>query len=225
VIITNDVTPGNVGDGQAAGPLLDEVLAEAKAHSDEESPVEVFGDASYGTVGIVEKLEEANIEVNVKVQEPSPPKKGFFSKSDFTIDLQEQTVCCPQGIVVPIRERSAHNRAGIALFGAHCTSCPMRTKCTTAKSGRQVWIHSHEETLQRTRACQRRMAWKTRYRAIRPKVERKFAHLMRRRHGGRRARVRGCSRVRADFALLCAVANLKRLAVLDVHHDGVRWVC
>ena len=45
VIVTNDVTPGNVGDGQAAGPLLDEALAEAKAHSDEESPIEVFGDA------------------------------------------------------------------------------------------------------------------------------------------------------------------------------------
>jgi hypothetical protein len=224
VIVASDVSPGNVGDGQAAGPLLDEALAESKAHSDEESPVEVFGDASYGTVDIVEKLEDANIEVNVKVQEPSPSKKGFFSKTDFTIDLQEQTVCCPQGILVRIRERSAHNRAGIAWFGAHCAACPLRTKCTTSKSGRQVWIHSHEQTLQRTRANQRRLAWKTRYRAIRPKVERKFAHLMRRRHGGRRARVRGRPRVRADFALLCAAANLHRLAVLGVRHDGVRWV-
>ena len=47
---------------------------------------------------------------------------------------------------------------------------------------------------------------------------------MRRRHGGRRARVRGRPRVRADFALLCAAANLQRLAVLGVRHDGVRWV-
>ena len=47
-----------------------------------------------------------------------------------------------------------------------------------------------------------RPAWKAGYRATRPKVERKIGHLMRRRHGERRARVRGKARVAADFALL-----------------------
>jgi hypothetical protein len=37
-----------------------------------------------------------------------------------------------------------------------------------------------------------------------------------RKHGGRRARVRGTSRVAADFALLGAAVNLKRLAELGV---------
>jgi IS5 family transposase len=53
---------------------------------------------------------------------------------------------------------------------------------------------------------------KQRYRAIRPKVERKIAHLMRRKHGGRRARVRGRERVHLDFALLAAGVNLARIA-------------
>jgi hypothetical protein len=35
-------------------------------------------------------------------------------------------------------------------------------------------------------------------RATRPRVERKIAHLMRRRHGGRRARVRGRTKIAAD---------------------------
>ena len=35
---------------------------------------------------------------------------------------------------------------------------------------------------------------------------------MRRRHGGRRARVRGTTKVGADFSLLAAAANLARLA-------------
>ena len=60
------------------------------------------------------------------------------------------------------------------------------------------------------------------HRATRPKVERKLAHLMRRRHGGRRARVRGAVRVGQDFALLAAAHNLRRLASLGVHYDG-RW--
>ena len=37
---------------------------------------------------------------------------------------------------------------------------------------------------------------------MRPKVERKLAHLMRRKHGGRHARVRGRAKVDADFNLV-----------------------
>lgn len=42
-----------------------------------------------------------------------------------------------------------------------------------------------------------------RYRAILPKAERKIGHLMRRRHGGRRARVRGTTKIAADFRAAC----------------------
>ncbi|WP_033227559.1 transposase, partial [Streptomyces sp. NRRL F-6674] len=66
--------------------------------------------------------------------------------------------------------------------------------------------------------------WLARYRATRPKVERKISHLMRRRHGGRHARVRGTAKVGADFSLLAAAANIARLAVLGLSSspDG-RW--
>ncbi|MCC6873673.1 MAG: transposase [Sandaracinaceae bacterium] len=40
--------------------------------------------------------------------------------------------------------------------------------------------------------------------------------MMRRKHGGRRARLRGTERVRHDFALLAAAINLARLAALGV---------
>ncbi|MHB1522201.1 MAG: transposase [Ferrimicrobium sp.] len=46
------------------------------------------------------------------------------------------------------------------------------------------------------------------YRITRPKVERKFAHLMRRKHGLRRVRVRGLLRVGNDFSLLAGGENL-----------------
>jgi IS5 family transposase len=42
--------------------------------------------------------------------------------------------------------------------------------------------------------------------------------LVRRRHGGRRVRVRGLAKVAADFSLLAAAVNLARLGVL-----GLRW--
>jgi hypothetical protein len=47
---------------------------------------------------------------------------------------------------------------------------------------------------------------------------------MRRRHGGRRARVRGTTKVAADFALLAAAVNLARLGVLGLHRiAGNGW--
>ena len=45
----------------------------------------------------------------------------------------------------------------------------------------------------------------------------KLAHLVRRRHGGRRVRVRGLAKVAADFNLLAAAVNLARLGVLGLH--------
>ena len=61
------------------------------------------------------------------------------------------------------------------------------------------------------------------YRATRPKVERKLGHLMRRKHGGRRARVRGKDKVDADFNLLAAAINLTRLTVLGLRSTGTGW--
>ena len=66
------------------------------------------------------------------------------------------------------------------------------------------------------RARQADPAWRDDYRATRPKVERKLAHLMRRWHGARHARVRGTIRIGADFSWLAAGVNLVRLAVLGL---------
>jgi IS5 family transposase len=46
---------------------------------------------------------------------------------------------------------------------------------------------------------------------------------MRRRHGGRRARVRGLIKVTADFTLLAAAVNLARLGVLGLTHRNGAW--
>jgi hypothetical protein len=99
----------------------------------------------------------------------------------------------------------------------------LRDACTSSPAGRTVSIHPHEAELLVARARQRTPAWLADYRATRPKVERKLAHLLRRRHGGRRARVRGLVRVGQDFKLLAAAVNLARLAVLDLGWHAGRW--
>lgn len=212
IITATAVTSSNVGDAAPAEELLSDVLrpTDKPASSDQ---AEVYGDASYGGAELVEKLEAAEIEPNVKVQPPSA-RDGMFSQDDFHIDLDACTVQCPAGQLV--RLRLSKDGSSEAQFGLRCSDCPLRQKCTESKAGRTVYVHPKHRTLDRARQRQRDPNWRARYRATRPKVERKFAHLMRRKHGGRRARVRGRVRVGYDFSLLAAAVNLTRLAVLGV---------
>ncbi len=148
-----------------------------------------------------------------KVQPPAAPG-GPFPKDRFTIDLGAATVTCPADVTVPIQSDKAGG--GTAVFAGACTGCPLAAQCTTAKAGRSISIGRYEAELTRARATQQDPAWRAEYRATRPKVERKLGHLMRRRHGGRRARVRGQTKVAADFSLLAAATNLARFGVLGL---------
>ena len=178
-----------------------------------EESAAVYGDNAYGTGPLHERLEQAGIESKCKTQQPAN-SGGRFSKNEFDIDLEQESVTCPAGNTAPIRRGS--DGAGTASFGPACAGCPLREQCTTAAAGRNISVGVYEEQLAAARARQRHPDWVADYRGTRPKVERKIGHLMRRKHGGRRARVRGQVKVAADFALLAASVNLARLAVLAV---------
>ena len=63
-----------------------------------------------------------------------------------------------------------------------CTTCPLRAGCTTSGSGRTINVGPHERLLADARARQADPGWQADYRANRPKVERRLAHLVRRLH-------------------------------------------
>jgi len=197
--------------------------ADANAERDpaggESERLQVYGDAAYGAGTVLETLENADAEIMCKVQPPVAPA-GRLAKDAFTIDLQARTVTCPAGQTATLR--TAGDRQ-IARFAGACHGCPLAAQCTTSTKGRTIHIGPHEQQLTRARKRQRDPDWKADYTATRPKVERKIAHLVRRKHGGRRARVRGQTKVNADFALLAAAVNLARLATLGLTHQNGRW--
>jgi hypothetical protein len=213
IIVSTAVTAGNVSDAVPAADLIGDVLDGKKA-SDGENTAEVYGDASYGTADLVEKIEAAGAQANVKVQAPAPARVGLYAQDAFTIDTKAQTARCPAGVLVQLRLQK--DRSAVADFSDSCSGCSQRPLCTDSPSGRTVRVHLKHDTLHSARRRQGDPQWRLRYRSTRPKVERKLAHLMRRKHGGRRARMRGCLRVGHDFALLAAGVNLARLAVLQV---------
>ena len=195
--------------GPADGPADTDTEPSAAAQQ-----LAVYGDAAYGAGPLLARLEDAGARIMTKVQPPTAAG-GRFAKDRFDIDLAAGTVTCPGQVSVAIWPAKAGG--GTAAFGTACAHCPLAAQCTTSPAGRTVTIGAYEEQLARARTAQADPAWRDDYSATRPKVERKIGHLMRRRHGGRRARVRGTTKVGADFSLLAAAVNLARLGVLGLH--------
>ncbi len=218
IVTATAVTPGNSGDAAVAPELLEADLETPE--SDTAELLTVYADAAYGRGELLETIEEAGASLRIKVQ-PAVASTGGCSKDEFSIDTEAATVTCPAGLTVPLRAR--RRRAAEATFGSACAACPMAARCTTAKAGRSITVGPHEASLARARAARQDPAWLADYRATRPRVERRIAHLVRRHHGGRRARVRGRPRVAADFALLAAAVNLARLALLGLVRVGPTW--
>ena len=222
VITATGVTSGNTGDADPAPQLVADLLPDDHDQAPTVEGTAVYGDCAYGTGEMLDQLHQAGIDAKTKVQAPNAPA-GKFAKDQFDIDLAAQQVTCPAGVTVPIRTVHGHARlAGKADFARACATCPLRAQCTDAKTGRSITISRWEARLAAARIRQTDPAWKADYRATRPKVERKIAHLMRRRHGGRRARMRGQARIAADFNLLAAAVNLARLATLGLTHTPHR---
>jgi hypothetical protein len=238
IVTATEVTAANVGDGTAVPRLMAEVLVSSTPEDKTGEPqcrgegegdppnreakkrelpelatrLQVFGDAAYGTAEVLRQL-DGQIDPYLKVPAPVA-HRGLMSKEHFSVDLTEGLVTCPasqKAVIHPLKRGG-----GLASFGSRCATCPLRAQCTRSPDGRTIHIHPDEDLLSRERQRQKHRPWKSSYRATRPKVERKLAHMMRRRHGGRRARVRGRTRVAHDFALLAAATNLARLATLKV---------
>jgi hypothetical protein len=222
IITATAVTSGNTGDAEPVAALISDLTTPIGSNTGEGTAA-VYGDCAYGAGEVLDRLDGAGIDIKTKVQAANAVG-GKFTKDRFHIDLHQQHVTCPNGTTVAIRPTNGRARdVGRADFGASCATCPLRGQCTDSKTGRTVTISRYEAHLAAGRARQTDPAWQADYRATRPKVERKIAHLMRRRHGGRRARMRGRARIAADFNLLAAAVNLARLAALGLTHANTGW--
>ena len=202
LITACELTPGNVGDAQAAPGLL----------AGEPGPIEVLGDSAYGSGGFRQHLAEHGHTATIKPIPLQPAIPAGFTIDDFTIDLDAMTVTCPNAITVTITTRRH------ATFGAKCQGCPMRSRCTSSRHGRKLHINAHHDLLAAARAHALTSEFQQPYRQHRPMVERSIAWLIRR--GGRKVRYRGIARNQIGFAHRCAAVNLGRLINLGIGWDN-----
>ena len=133
-----------------------------------------------------------------------PAVPGGFTIDDFTIDERDGTVTCPAGLTRPM------TRTRTVTFGAACAGCPLRQRCTTAKDGRSMTIHPHEDLLRAARTQARTPEFRQAY-PTRSAIERIISWTAV--QNGRRVKLRyaGAAKNNAWLHTRCAAINLRTL--------------
>jgi hypothetical protein len=127
-----------------------------------------------------------------------------FPKTAFTLSWDEQTLRCPNDVVIPL----AVGRTVRFPEGA-CAACPLRDRCTPSEHGRSIKIHPDERLLAELRQRQQTSAGRTKLRE-RVKVEHALAHVGH--WQGDRARYLGVRKNLFDLRRSAVVFNLHVIA-------------
>lgn len=205
IITATDLSAGNIPDGEAAPGLI----------ADEPAGTEILGDSAYGTGELRDHLEERRLEATIKPMPLRPAVDGGFTLDDFDICEDQGTVTCPAGVTVTLSPRRR------ARFGAHCTGCPLRRRCTKSRAGRVIALHPNHRLLAAARAQADTDEFAAVYRQHRPMIERTIAWLVR--GPNRRVRYRGVERNQIWLAHRAVAVNLTRLINLGLTHNGATW--
>jgi Transposase DDE domain/Transposase domain (DUF772) len=200
------LTAANLPDGPTGLQLL----------AGEAPGLEVLGDSAYGAGATRAALRAAGHRQTIKPIPLQSAVPGGFTIHDFRVDRQAGTARCPAGQVAPITS------SGRVSFTRWCQHCPLRRRCTTAKGGRAIHLHRHEDELRAARRQAVTRTFQHSYRRWRPMVERSLAWLVA--DGCRRVPYRGIERNDLWWSLRVAAANLRRLVVLGLARRDSGWV-
>jgi hypothetical protein len=187
------ISPGNEHDGHHAATLVEQQPQNRR-------PARLIGDTAYGNVEVREQLEQRAIGVLAPLHLKGADNETTVHKDRFAIDLQAETVTCPQGHTAPIYKPRPSGPAAdgtrVARFAANdCEPCPLRTRC--APNGRrQIRVHRREDLRQ---AALRELADPLHHghlKRTRPRIERLLGLIVHRYHA-RKSRYYGARKPRS----------------------------
>ena len=118
----------------------------------------------------------------------------------------------------------ALSRTRVATFGVLCRDCPLRSSCTTCKTGRKLVLHPRDGLLRAARADWAATGLRKDYTAWRPNVERAVAQVATFRGRRLKLRYRGVTKNHAWLKRRTAAVNLRNLIGKGLTHRGGAWV-
>ena len=140
------------------------------------------------------------------------PKDGAIPKERFAIDLDSDTVTCPEGKTTPIYKPRAHRKTTtgerVARFARKdCEPCPLRPRCAPGGQ-RDIRIRRREDLRQAALRVlsdpdQREHLYRTR-----PRIERLLGLIVHR-YRGRKSRYLGARKSTLQAAWTAVLVNLQ----------------
>lgn len=212
MIVAEDVVVEGNDNGQLV-PMIDESRENLGAVAEEH--VADSGYFSSGQIGLAEERE-----YDVLVDE-SPGERVTQRGSDsnpyhhsrFRYDDEHDCCVCPQGNRLPFLEKKSKGKNGNDVRRYRCRdygSCPDRWKCSKAKKGRTIDIGFHRAAVEKHRKKRENPDKRKQLKARKTIVEPVFGWI-KQGLGFQRWTVTGLESVRAQWALVCATINLKKL--------------
>jgi transposase len=198
------ISPGNEHDGHHAATLVEQQPTQRR-------PTRVIGDTAYGNVEVREQLEQRAIGVLAPLHLTGANNETIVHKDRFAIDLQTETVTCPEGKTAPIYKPRPSGPAAdgtrVARFTPKdCEPCPLRERC--APNGRrQIRVHRREDLRQ---AALRELADPVQLghlKRIRPRIERLLGLIVHRYHA-RKSRYCGARKATLQAVWTAVLVNL-----------------
>ena len=204
--------------GDEAADAIVLVRQEEDVHGNDVEAVSLDGVGFNGPM-LREMENPDGLAVNTIVPPPKEPASETFPAEAFVSDAETGQVRCPAGETSRSRERDEVKHGWVYHFsGKTCQACPLVGRCLKhpprGRHGRKVRKNDYEAEYRRARQKVGTAAYEE-VRAQHPLIERKLGEMLNR-HGGRRARYWGASKVLIQELMATLATNVKEM---------VRWLC
>ena len=208
-LIVAEATVQDQNDLSQAVPMLDE----AKANLGQAAQTTVM-DGGYRNGQQLAEAEAKGYGVLTNGCADGSSEKGF-AKQDFRYDAERDLYICPLGEQLKFDHLEKPGKVELVPRGwyrCHKQDCPVRDKCTQDKKGRTVKRTPYDEVLDRQRQAGQDPGNRKLLSLRKELVAHPFG-VIKAIDGFWRLPVRGLYRVRAQWALVCAAYDLRKLYV------------
>jgi transposase len=205
VVVAADVT-NEANDQRQLGPMVDQVRDNVGENAET-----TVADSGYDTAEGLGHAERNGVSV-VVASKQRPDQVGPYHASRFTYDADRDQVQCPrrEWLLREGTRKHAKKPYPLQIYRCHVLDCPVRRQCSRDPRGRVIEIGPHYSAVVRNRERLRDPTSREALRKRGATVERLFAEIKETLRF-RRWTVAGMEKVQAQWALMCAAMNLRRV--------------
>lgn len=204
LIVAHDVT-NDTNDLNQLVPM-----AEQSKEILEVETLELTADMGYFKEEQIAECEGNNIKCYIPTPNKSQNKsKGLFTYKDFNYDRKNDFYECPgKEKLLPTIEVTKHDKPTVIYRTNACTTCKLKSDCTTSKEGRRIYRNNYKEIIE---TMQKRMKENPSVSQQRKSIVEHPFGTLKHTMGHGYFLVRGKEKVSGEISMSVLVYNMKRV--------------